>query len=225
MWSSFHECSTPFGITASRHWRQRPGPTRLPGAQRLSASLLTSRAVVADADVVASKCSTPFGITAFVTDRNPISVIHSMVCSTPFGITAFVTMPLCRPGLPDPLGCSTPFGITAFVTGDGSMWLPSDATVLNAFRHHCLRHSASLASISAKPCAQRLSASLLSSPPVSLALIPHQLTTPPFMHAAIGMSGITCSAPAWNGDLLSLQHLDNPSFTPPSRTFRFVKEL
>ncbi len=134
-------------------------------------------------------CSTPFGITACVTSfLIPILNVWRL-CSTPFGITACVTFDAAPPFRPKRL-CSTPFGITACVTIHyeinhapkayaqrlSASLLAShrqpgagrhDPLMLNAFRHHCLRHLGKAdRSPNLTPDAQRLSASLLASPAV-----------------------------------------------------------
>ena len=136
-------CSTPFGITAV-------------GTQLSGHVTQPSR----------STCSTPFGITDVGTSadfrqhsdctavlnafrhhcgRHTIGHWHEIgprpKCSTPFGITAVGTShghrscPACR------RRCSTPFGITAVGTLRQSDSTGPCGDVLNAFRHHCGRHT------------------------------------------------------------------------------------
>ena len=131
-------CSTPFGITGfgtDLFW---------------------------DGSFSGGLCSTPFGITGFGTRREIVRELAKQGCSTPFGITGFGT------SAPRPLSrvaamCSTPFGITGFGTCEGHVRLPCVACaqrlsasldsapmswlrlhpiehVLNAFRHHWIRH-------------------------------------------------------------------------------------
>ena len=124
-------------------------------------------------------------------DRVEHTLSTRLVCSTPFGITAVVTRGVrVEGGHESP--CSTPFGITAVVTAGRPRW-PARRTVLNAFRHHCCRHGSAQGrgGRSDRRCstpfgitavvtrvavsrrylmrgAQRLSASLLSSPKTRL---------------------------------------------------------
>ena len=161
-------CSTPFGITAvgtiprtysgvtfgysaqrlSASLRSAPcscalGFASVRGAQRLSASLRSSLAPGANGGRIAYACSTPFGITAVGTcPCGTVGHVLGHPCSTPFGITEVGTcVDVRRPGMPD--------------------------AVLNAFRHHCGRHTQLRASmLGRRRCAQRLSASLRSAPVV-----------------------------------------------------------
>ena len=108
-------CSTPFGITAFDTTGLAARRSSRLRAQRLSASLRSTRQVPVGGLIVL-RCSTPFGITAFDTYKGKMFRQDSKLCSTPFGITAFDTNHR-RPEQLRP-------------------------RVLNAFRHHCVRHTA-----------------------------------------------------------------------------------
>ncbi len=104
------ECSTPFGITELD--TTEPTPHRLPpsGAQRLSASLNSTRPHSGKISFTKAGCSTPFGITELDTFSGALNGLTVGRCSTPFGITELdTTVNLRRAGPP---------------------------RVLNAFRHH-----------------------------------------------------------------------------------------
>ena len=136
-------CSTPFGITADNTaGPPRPPCPSLPSAQRLSASLRTTRDRLPEHGRQQPGCSTPFGITADNTGlrrsgRTAGSAVLNafrhhcgqhverlrtvrthLACSTPFGITADNTGGPGIDGPPD-RECSTPFGITADNTPAG----------------------------------------------------------------------------------------------------------
>ncbi len=179
VWLS-NRCSTPFGITAVI--TICPDVFHQPGAG----------------------CSTPFGITAVITvgllertlfDGSVLNAFRHHCCHHTF--TA------AKLGYSTP--CSTPFGITAVITAAVAMWREKHG-VLNAFRHHCCHHtmaeikSLSLAKCSTPfgitavitiacswmldhaICAQRLSASLLSSRRDSGANGPHHRVLNAFRH-------------------------------------------
>ena len=85
-------------------------------------------------------CSTPFGIRGILTLAKQFLRVGGGACSTPFGIRGILTNRNPEPGK-IPLGwCSTPFGIRGILTAPG-------------LRPSC-----------AEACAQRLSASEVSSP-------------------------------------------------------------
>ncbi len=132
-------------------------------AQRLSASLLSS----------------PLPL-----DR---SIASLRVCSTPFGITAVITITPSRSSMSR--GCAQRLSASLLSSRKPSRSNLLGCRVLNAFRHHCCHHSTAnvartFAGVCSTPfgitavitmprtawrpgttCAQRLSASLLSSQP------------------------------------------------------------
>ena len=129
-------CSTPFGITADNTGSPTRRPSATRGAQRLSASLRTTRVTPASPRAHRSACSTPFGITADNTTRGPVPrsrpgrVLNafrhhcgqhgrpgsfSRRCSAGAQRLS-ASLRTTRPGrwpLRPSMACSTPFGITA----------------------------------------------------------------------------------------------------------------
>ncbi len=179
------ECSTPFGITEFDTQRRHSPSARTVGAQRLSASLNSTRGWCRAVSGTLAMCSTPFGITEFDTRRMPTRPSARLVCSTPFGITEFDTLRLgqlaCRHArraqrLSASLNstrsrsrrcgcrlarCSTPFGITEFDTHATTATVGDrllSAQRLSASLNSTPRHRPSIAAVDAG--AQRLSASL-----------------------------------------------------------------
>ena len=177
-------CSTPFGVTVFFTQLARPPPAR-----RRVLNAFRRHCLLHDVEDVQrgspAGCSTPFGVTVFFTPspsptragtwvlnafrrhcllhgRRSGSRASSSRCSTPFGVTVFFTAQ--GDWNPSPLTrCSTPFGVTVFFTQLRPVARSSHA-VLNAFRRHCLLHSAATGTTAtAGVCAQRLSASLSSS--------------------------------------------------------------
>ncbi len=140
-----------------------------PSAQRLSASQrVGTRAAKRCAD--SRWCSTPFGITevgtlaadAFETARLVLNAFRHhrgrhersrlrhrrghRWCSTPFGITEVGTGKPPDADSTHAARCSTPFGITEVGTRTRTgTWSIGSSEVLNAFRHHRGRHSATQA--------------------------------------------------------------------------------
>ncbi len=157
-------CSTPFGITAcvteelllakgAHDSAQRlsasllaspPSPRRASppptSAQRLSASLLASPQRSLTMPPAVTKCAQRLSASLLASpaerehggrrDGGAQRLSASLLASPTenFGGTAVTYK------------CSTPFGITACVTNCFSSRPARWRTVLNAFRHHCLRH-------------------------------------------------------------------------------------
>ena len=137
--SPVFRCSTPFGINgiltsdcsrdvttpcmvlnAFRHqWNPHAGRpahrAAWPRAQRLSASMESSRAVRWRRRCRIGMCSTPFGINGILTTATWRTVPPWRECSTPFGINGILTR--WRVRCINARGwCSTPFGINGILT-------------------------------------------------------------------------------------------------------------
>ena len=179
-------CSTPFGITAVITTPRTNLRLATRCAQRLSASLLSSRQIVSELRHLSGMCSTPFGITAVITSIATYEGYSTCV------LNAF-RHHCCH---------HTVSSGSASAAGSGAQRLSASllssrvvfrirgitlGVVLNAFRHHCCHHSGavnatagsglcstpfgitaviticSILHLRTRLSAQRLSASLLSS--------------------------------------------------------------
>ena len=202
-WLQPHKCSTPFGITA--YVTHRALPQERPRHLVLNAfrhHCLRHTAHIGEFFAV-SRCSTPFGITAYVTIGTVSRWWSIIPCSTPFGITAYVTH-VSRPALPC-LSVLNAFRHHCLRHNDFETvrGFPQ-CGVLNAFRHHCLRHSHLRAPHSQAGGAQRLSASLLTSPDELDCTEPNTLCSTPF--------GITAYVTRRTCDLRWRSHLCSTPF-------------
>ena len=84
-----------------------------------------------------------------------------LLCSTPFGITAYVTSSSRSANTRSRITCAQRLSASlTYVTHQLSVNRDGAVLVLNAFRHHCLRHPQLGEESVTDRCAQRLSASL-----------------------------------------------------------------
>ncbi len=145
-------CSTPFGIIGIFTTRTTSASQTGDGAQRLSASLESSRVYEVVGLVRGAMCSTPFGIIGIFTSDFSFSFHCSSSCSTPFGIIGIFTA-LSFALDANRVLCSTPFGIIGIFTGR-----PRPA---NSRAPRAQRLSASLESSLTRICVSRCSSSVL----------------------------------------------------------------
>ena len=219
-------CPRRYVLNAFRHhWIRHPHPfSRLPLSQAVLNAFrhhwirhLRLRSV----KVGMPRCSTPFGITGFGTRFFGIDRSNFVLCSTPFGITGFGTLVTPRRGSStggaqrlsaslDSARANAPDASTAAESAQRlsasldsahltrSSSSASIPTVLNAFRHHWIRHSTFFGPTPPPlRCAQRLSASLDSarvrSRPTSSATAGAQR-----LSASLDSAPITHSARIWS---------------------------
>ena len=110
------------------------------------------------------ECSTPFGITGFGTGTVSGYCSSSAVCSTPFGITGFGTQHWLKVPV-SPVASAQRLSASLDSAPYRPCRPPDRSIVLNAFRHHWIRHwPTACASRTCVTRAQRLSASLDSAP-------------------------------------------------------------
>ena len=172
-------CSTPFGIIGifTSSSQSRHTPRSVLNAFRHHWNLHPDNLTML---VQSWECSTPFGIIGIFTARSASISLTSPRCSTPFGIIGIFTSEMLRLlGVEDL--CSTPFGIIGIFT-ETSRARPTRQLVLNAFRHHWNLHMNFEPLCAMVKGAQRLSASLESSPPVGGARRRHQVVLNAFRH-------------------------------------------
>ena len=130
-------CSTPCGVIAFITVCLGVGRRRITSAQRLAASLRSSRRLAM------------------------FHLLHQRWCSTPCGVIAFITRSSARVP-PPPLRAQRLAASLRSSRGHRRRVLPA-AQVLNALRRHCVHHDSHEASRKLMSCAQRLAASLRSS--------------------------------------------------------------
>ena len=117
-----HACSTPFGINGIFTALQVVADGTLTrSAQRLSASMESSRTPQQERELDDRACSTPFGIKGIFTRARATLLERS------------------------PRVCSTPFGINGIFTTSAAVLFSAHRRVLNAFRHQWNLHAQSVA--------------------------------------------------------------------------------
>ena len=178
-------CSTPFGVTVFFTGAQSPTGTGSTGAQRLSASLSSSRDTARPAALGPScaqrlSASLSSSLVTGSTARDLVPVLNAfrrhcllhtrsgagwfrpVRCSTPFGVTVFFTR-RAPSGSRSPVNCAQRLSASLSSSLVDHQQVGGRAVVLNAFRRHCLLHGAGSRAPRPGPRAQRLSASLSSS--------------------------------------------------------------
>ncbi len=133
-------CSTPFGITAVNTRRRRSGRRQTGCAQRLSASLRSTRPgprpstpVPRGAQRLSASLRSTLGTWGYI-------AAAAIPCSTPFGITAVNTSGVCGGKVAH--FCAQRLSASLRSTPDRDRSRRREGVVLNAFRHHCGQHNA-----------------------------------------------------------------------------------